>query len=240
MKKTSFLFTGLLAAVICAALAGFGFSTEVKSQSVTSEQELESIQLPEPQTDIGRPLMEVLMDRKSQRSFSTDELSLQVLSNLLWAAFGINRPEEGKRTAPSAENWQEIDIYIALAEGLFLYEAGEHVLNPVLAQDIRAMTGRQSFVKDVPVNFIYVADFSRMAVQPKVVNYMLSSASAGCIIQNVYLYCASEGLATVIRGLIDRSTLGKVMKLRRKQKILLAQSVGYPEETVGNGSERNN
>ncbi len=240
MKKTSFLFTGLLTAVICAALVGFSFSTEVKSRSVTSEQELGSIQLPDPQTDGGRPLMEVLMDRKSQRAFSTDELSLQVLSNLLWSAFGINRPEEGKRTAPSAENWQEVDIYVALAEGLFLYEAGEHVLNPVLAQDIRAMTGRQSFVKDVPVNFIYVADFSRMAVQPKVVNYMLSSASAGGIIQNVYLYCASEGLATVIRGLIDRTAMEKVMKLRRKQKILLAQSVGYPRETEEGGAERNN
>ena len=197
--------------------------------SVIAAQELKPIQLVKPQTEGGRPLMQVLQARSSSRSFSTEQLPPQVLSNLLWAAFGVNRPASGKRTAPSAHNWQEIDIYVAFAHGLYLYDAQAHALKPVLAEDIRAVTGRQSFVRKVPVNLIYVADFSRMgAADDEKVFY--SAAATGFISQNVYLYCASEGLATVVRGLIDKPGLAKAMHLRPEQRITLAQSVGYPKQ----------
>ena len=193
-------------------------------------QELKEIKLLKPQMDGGRPLMQVLKDRHSSREFSTDELPLQVLSNLLWAAFGINRPDSGKRTAPSAVNWQNIDIYVAMAKGLYLYDAKENILKPVLAEDIRAATGTQSFVKDVPVNLIYVADFSKITRGTEEDKNFYSAAHMGFISQNVYLYCASEGLATVVRGLVDREAMSKVMNLRPDQKVMFAQSVGYPKK----------
>ena len=192
-------------------------------------QELQEIKLLNPQTDSGRPLMQVLKDRHSSRDFSTEDIPLQVLSNLLWAASGINRPDSGKRTAPSAVNWQNIDIYVAMANGLYLYEAKGHILKHVLAEDIRAATGNQSFVKDVPVNLIYVADFSKITRGTDEDKNFYSAAHTGFISQNVYLFCASEGLATVVRGLIDRESMSRVMKLRPDQKVMFAQSVGYPK-----------
>jgi hypothetical protein len=133
--------------------------------SVTSAQELKRIKLSNPRLESGRPLMQVLKERSSSRAFSTEKVPLQVLSDLLWAAFGINRSDSEKRTAPSARNWQEIDIYVATADGLYLYKAKTHTLEPILAGDIRAITGRQGFVRDVPVNLIYVADFSRRGMR---------------------------------------------------------------------------
>jgi len=192
--------------------------------------ELKPIQLLEPQTEGGRPLMQVLKDRKSSREFNTEKLPLQVLSNMLWAAWGINRPESGKRTAPSAMNLQEINVYIALAEGLYLYDAKANILKPVLPEDIRAMTGGQPFVKDAPVNLIYVADYSKMGKVSAKDKVFYSATDAGFISQNVYLFCASEGLATVVRGYVDKPALAKVMKLRPDQKVILAQTVGYPKK----------
>ncbi len=185
------------------------------------------LQLLKPQMDGGKPLMQTLKERSSSRSFSRENLPLQVLSNLLWAAFGINRPESGKRTAPSAVNWQEIDIYVATADGLSLYDAASHQLRPVLAEDIRPLTGVQPFVKEAPVNLIYVADYSRMSGAATADRDLYSAADTGFISENVYLFCASEGLATVVRGSIDRAALAKAMKLRPDQKIILAQTVGY-------------
>jgi SagB-type dehydrogenase family enzyme len=193
-------------------------------------EDLKPIQLPEPRMEGGRPLMEVLKDRQSSREFSPEELSMQELSNLLWAAFGINRSDIGKRTAPSARNKQEMDIYVATADGLYLYEAKEHVLRPVLAEDVREATGPQPFVKDAPVNLVYVADFAKMVGYTEDQKEFYSAANTGHISQNVYLYCASEGLATVVRGLVDRPALAKKMGLRPDQKVLLAQTVGYPKK----------
>ena len=178
--------------------------------------------------DAGRPLMQVLKDRSSSRAFSGEKLPTQVLSNLLWAAFGVNRPDAGKRTAPSAMNWQEIDIYVASADGLSLYDAKAHALKPVLSEDIRALTGRQPFVQEVPVNLVYVADFARMGKAEVDDKILCSAADTGFISQNVYLYCASEGLATVVRGAVDRPALAKAMRLRPDQRVILSQSVGYP------------
>lgn len=187
-------------------------------------QELKPIVLPAPQTDGGRPLMQVLKDRKTTRDFAPDKLSPQLLSNLLWAAFGVNRPD-GRRTAPSAMNWQEIDIYVATSDGLFLYDAKANRLEPVLAQNIRSATGAQPFVATAPVNLVYVADLSKTGSAADA--ELFTAADAGFIAENVYLFCSSENLATVVRGSIDRAALAKAMKLRPEQKILLAQTVGY-------------
>jgi len=198
--------------------------------ALVAGQEMKPLELPKPQTDGGRPLMQVLKDRHTAREFKADRLPLQVLSNLLWAAFGINRPESGKRTAPSARNWQEIDLYVALPEGLYVYDAQAHRLNPVLAEDLRAATGGQDFVKDAPVSLVYVADFAKTGdASPEDKNFY-TAVDAGFISQNVYLFCASDGLATVVRGTVDRPALAKLMKLRPDQKILVAQSVGYPKK----------
>ena len=197
--------------------------------TVSWAAELLPVKLPPPNLNSGKSLMQSLQARKSSRDFSTKKLTVEVLSNLLWAACGINRPDSGRRTAPSAVNWQEVDIYVAMADGLYLYNAKEHVLKPVIKQDIRELTGKQTFVKDAPVNLIYVADYSRMGGANAEEKNSYSAADTAFIAQNVYLYCASEGLATVVRGSIDRDVLAKAMQLRDNQKIILSQTVGYPK-----------
>ncbi len=206
------------------------WSISILCTTLSFSDELKPIQLLKPQVDKGRPLMQVLKDRSSSRSFSKEKLPIQVLSNLLWAGFGVNRTDTGKRTAPSAMNRQEIDVYVATADGLYLYDAKAHALTPILSEDIRAMTGTQEYVKDAAINLIYVADYSKMGTATKEDKDIYSAADTGFISQNVYLYCASEGLATVVRGSIDRQALAKAMKLRPEQKIILAQSVGYPKK----------
>jgi SagB-type dehydrogenase family enzyme len=199
-------------------------------QTLSLAQELKPISLPSPQTDGGKPLMQALRDRHTTREFSSEKLSPQVLSNLLWAAFGINRADTGKRTAPSAINWQEIDIYVATAEGLYIYDAKANKLSPVLAEDVRGATGTQPFVKDAPLNLVYVADFAKTSRVSDEDRNFYTAADVGFIAQNVYLFCASEGLAVVVRGSVNRAALAKVMKLRPDQKILLGQTVGYPKK----------
>ena len=185
--------------------------------------------LPKPRTEGGMPLMQTLKNRRSSREFSPKPLPDQALGDLLWAACGVNR-DDGRRTAPSAVNWQEIDVYVALADGLYRYDARAHALQPVLKEDVRALAGRQPFVKHAPVNLIYVADLARMGKASEADKVLYSAADTGFISQNVYLFCASEGLATVVRGLIDRQALGLKMALRADQRIILAQTVGYPPQ----------
>jgi len=197
---------------------------------LTFAQDLEPIQLLKPQMDGGKPLMQVLQERHSTREYSSEELHLQTLSDLLWAAFGINRAESGKRTAPSARNMQEIDIYVALAKGLYLYDAKTHTLLPVLGKDIRALTGKQEYVGGAPLNLVYVADYAKMGDRPEEDKIFYSAANTGFISQNVYLYCASAGLGTVVRGLVDKPALAKEMNLRADQKVVLAQTVGFPKK----------
>ena len=192
-------------------------------------KEIEAIKLPSPQTNGGKSLMQALAERKSTREFSSEELPLQTLSNLLWAANGINRPESGHRTAPSAGNKQEVDIYIAKAEGLYLFDAHGNILAPVLVRDIRSATGKQAFVKDAPVGLVFVADLSKMKkTNDEALFY--AATDTGYISQNVYLYCASAGLATVVLGWVDKEELAKVMKLRPDQRVILTQPVGYPKK----------
>jgi SagB-type dehydrogenase family enzyme len=186
------------------------------------------IVLPAPVMKGGLPLMEALSLRSTSRSFAPDALPPQVLSDLLWAAAGINRPDSGKRTAPTARNWQEVDIYVAMADGLYLYDPQEHALGLVRAGDIRAATGRQDFVAGAPVNLVFVADYSRMGDVPEETKKFYAATDTGFIGQNVYLYCASAGLATVVRGAVDRDALAEEMGLRPDQRVILAQTVGYP------------
>jgi SagB-type dehydrogenase family enzyme len=190
-------------------------------------QDLKSMELLPPDTVGGKPLMEVLKNRKTSRAFGVEKLPKPVLSNLLWAAFGINRPD-GHRTAPSAMNWQEIDIYAVMEEGAYLYDAKNNALIPVVKEDLREKTGTQPFVKDAPLNLVYVADISKTKRASGDDQALYTGADAGFIAQNVYLFCASEGLSTVIRGSVDRPALAKSLMLRQDQKIILAQTVGYP------------
>jgi len=191
--------------------------------------DFEEIVLPAPQAEGGVPLMQALQDRRSVRAFSYKELPLQVLGDLLWAAAGINRPESGKRTAPSARNMQEIDVYVARPGGLYLYDAGSHRLVPVLARDIRPLTGRQGFAKAAPAVLIYVADHRKMSGTTGEEKEFYGAVDTGFISQNVYLYCASQGLATVVLASFGKIDLIKAMDLNPAQRIILTQPVGYPE-----------
>jgi SagB-type dehydrogenase family enzyme len=186
-----------------------------------------AVSLPKPETHGGKPLMQALAERKSGREFASRDLSPQVLSNLLWAAFGINRPD-GRRTAPSALNRQTIDVYVLKADGAYIYDAAKNQLLRVAAADIRSAAGTQAFVGQAPLNLVYVSDYSKMSQSSAIEQATYAGAETGFIGQNVYLYCASEGLATVIRASIDHAALAKALKLRPNQHIVLSQTVGYP------------
>jgi SagB-type dehydrogenase family enzyme len=186
------------------------------------------VKLPPPQFDQGLSLMHALKARRSNREFAQHKLAPQTLSNLLWAAVGVNRPDSGGRTAPSAHNWQEIDLYVALEEGTYVYYAKGHTLVPVSAADLRAKTGQQEFVGTAPLDLVFVANYGRMGPGNEQEKQFLAACDTGFIAQNVYLACASEGLATVVRGWVDRAELGKALGLKRDQHVMLAQTVGYP------------
>ncbi len=192
-------------------------------------QETRVIKLPPPQITGGGELLNALKARKSTRAFSPRPLPQDLLSTLLWAAFGINRPATGGRTAPSAHGWQEIDVYAALPDALYSYDPASHALTLAVARDLRAMTGVQDYVGSAPLNLVYVADFSRMKDASEADRIFFSATDAAVIAQNVYLICATTNLATVVRGLVDRRQLAHAMELRRDQRIVLAQSVGYPQ-----------
>jgi SagB-type dehydrogenase family enzyme len=177
-------------------------------------------------------LEQALKARCSTRSFGPGTLSIETLSALLWSAFGINRPQSGGRTAPSAHDWQEIDVYAVLAEGAYRYDAGGHRLMLAKVEDLRAATGTQDYVAGAPLNLVYVADFARMTgARDDDERGFLAGADAGCIAQNVYLHCAGAGLATVLRGLIDRRRLAHALGLAPTQRIALAQTVGFAAAT---------
>ncbi len=187
----------------------------------------ETIKLPPPDKTGGKPLMQCLNARQSTREFSEKELTPQQLSDLLWAAFGINRAD-GKRTAPTAHDRREFDIYVAMKSGVYLYMAKENELKGVVDKDVRANCGNQEFHAVVPVDLIYVADQDRMSGSPADRNFY-AATDCGFISQNVYLYCASEGLATVVCGWIDRQKISSILGLKNSQKVILTQPVGYPK-----------
>ena len=213
---------------ILTAAACFALTALFIYCGVSHAENAKSIKLLAPQTKGGMPLMQALKDRKSMREFSSAELPLQVISDMLWAACGINRPDSGHLTVPSTMNMQEIDIYVAKADGLYLFDAKGNTLTQVLPDDIRTLTGKQPFVKDAPVDLIFVADRAKMGAMDEETADFYSATDTGYISQNVYLFCASAGLATVVRGWLDRPKLAKAMRLKPNQKIILAQTVGYP------------
>jgi len=174
----------------------------------------------------GMPLMLALSKRQSSREFAPEPLPDQVLSDLLWAAGGINRHDVGGRTAPSAMNAQEVLLYVAMPQGLFLYEPKLHALALVVASDVRRVTGNQDFVDTAPLDLVFVADHGRMKLVPVAQREAYAHAMAGAMAQNVYLYCASEGLATVLRAWFDRDALAHSMGLQADHQLLLSQTVG--------------
>ena len=194
----------------------------------------QDIKLPAPVKSGGAPLMDVLAARKSTRAFSNKELSQQMISNLLWAASGINR-ENGKMTAPTACNWQEIEIYVFMKNGVFLYLPKENILKKCFDADMRAITGIQEFVKTAPVVLVYVADRSKMKGRDgkdadENAKDFYCCTDTGFVSQNVYLFCVSEKLNTVVIGYLDRVGLEKALKLSNDKKVILSQPVGLPPE----------
>lgn len=204
------------------------FGAALFTMASVAAEEAEMVTLPPPQMTGGMPLMQALQARHSSREFAGRMLEPQQLANLLWAAAGMSRTNSGKRTAPSAHDWREVDIYVALADGTYLYDALAHVLHRVLKTDVRARTGSQEFVASAPLNLVYVADRRRMLDATDEDKDRYAAADTGFIAQNVYLYCASVGLNTVVRGLVDRQALAAALKLSAQQRVILAQSVGYP------------
>lgn len=206
---------GLIAAAAVAAAPG-----------VTVAQDLKPIDLPPPRNEGGLPLTAALKRRHSTREYSDRPLPTQALSDLLWSAFGVNRPN-GDRTAPYWRHIMVIDVYAAMADGVWLYEPKAHTLLPYLKADIRAVTGLQDFVGIAPLNLVYVAHGERMTDISPEDRRLYASVDAAFIGQNVYLFCASEGLATVFRGAVDYPKLARAMKLPDEQFVTFAQTVGY-------------
>ncbi len=201
----------------------------IVSASVASAEEV--IKLPAPQKDGGMPLMKALSLRKSTRgNFGPDtKLSMQQISNLLWAADGVNR-EHGYRTAPSAANWQNIDIYVTTADGYYLYDPINQTLKVLGKEDVRKISGQQPFVTQAPVDLIYVADYAKASFggrRMKDTEETWSYANTGFIAQNVYLWCASENLACIVRAMIDKDLVRKTLKLRPEQHVMLAQTIAH-------------
>jgi len=202
-------------------------------------KDLQPITLLKPQTEGGKSLLAALWERKTNRNISAEQLPPQVLSNLLWAAFGVNREKAsfGKpgRTAASASNSQEIDLYVALPEGVYLYEAVPHRLKPVVAGDFRARSGRRA-AATAPVNIFYVVDRTRYNQGPGQPDRNIGDpevqksyyyVATGLIAANVFLFAASQGLAAWFHNCDKRNT-AKELKLRSEQRVLFAQTVGYP------------
>lgn len=190
----------------------------------------ERIELPTPRKTGGMPLLDALSTRKTTRVYSSRMLDAQTLSSLLWAAFGISR-EDGRRTAPSALNSQEIQIYVILGGGIYVYEPKEHALERKLEGDFRKLAGTQSYAQSVPVSFVYVADLEKSLTSPES-SESYACVDCGFIGQNVYLFAAANGLSSAFRGSIDRSAIAETLKLKASQRVLYGQSIGYTDDEI--------
>ena len=218
--------------LLCILIPKVAFLQSCTEQAGENIVRFEDIPLPAPDKTGGKPLMQTLNERKSTYSFTSDNLTMQQLSDLLWAGWGINRPADKKRTAPSSRNLREIDIYVALTGGLYLYDAELNILKQIHARDIRKHCETQDFVADAPVNLVFVADMAKLGKKEgrKISDSDLlrSWANTGFIAQNIYLYCASENLGCIIRAMISRGELASKMGLRSNQVIILSQTIGIP------------
>jgi len=210
------------------ASAGLLSAAVLANSSAQAASEPTIMQLPAPKMSGGVPLMQALKLRHSTREYSDRPLPLPVLSDLLWAAFGINRPS-GDRTVPYWRHIMVIDVYAVMADGVWFYEPKAHQLRKHLSGDIRAATGQQDFVAGAPLNLVYVAHGERMHDVAPEERRLYASVDAGFIGQNVYLFCASEGLGSVFRAAVDYKKLENAMQLEGEQFVTFAQTVGYPK-----------
>jgi hypothetical protein len=210
------------------ASAGFASAAVLAGTSGFAAAEQPVIKLAPPTMSGGMPLMQALTLRHSTREYSERPLPPDILSNLLWAAFGVNRPS-GDRTAPYWRHIMVIDVYAAMANGVWFYDPKDHVLRQHSSADLRATTGQQDFVGGAPLNLIYVANGDHMKDVSREDRRLFASVDAGFIGQNVYLFCASEGLASVFRGAVPYKKLESAMQLGDDQFVTFAQTVGYPK-----------
>jgi hypothetical protein len=233
MNRRKFVKTVPSMAILAASASGYSFV-------MPGPIELQAIILPKPEKDGGKSVLASLVERKTNRTISSKELPMQVMSNLLWAGFGVNRDTGGfgkkGRTAPSASNSQEIDLYVALPGGVYIYEAVSHRLLPVAEGDFRARSGRRS-AATAPLNIFYIVDLSRYDLGPTQPDREIGDTEVqksyyftdtGFIAQNIYLYAASFGLAAWFHN-CDKENTVKEFKLKPTQRVLFAQTVGYPE-----------
>ena len=198
--------------------------------TVPSDPLVDTVPLPTPRLQAHFTLESALKKRHSTRDYLADALTLEQLSAVLWAGFGVNRPGSWGRTAPTTCETLEIVVYVVVAEGTWRYDAREHRLLRVRAGDLRPLTGTQEFVAAAPLNLVYVIDEEHLQDRKHVdpgEQGVLAGADVGCIVENIYLYCAGAGLATVVRGQIDRPRLAEALGLRPWQRVALAQSVGF-------------
>jgi len=248
MNRRTFLKSVPALTVLAAAESGFTQDANIASSSAkdantasSSIKELQPIALLKPETDGGKSVLAALKERRTIRNIKAEKLPPQMLSNLLWAAFGVNR-EQGSfgkpgRTAASASNSQEIDLYVTLPEGVYLYEAVFHRLTPVVAGDFRARSGRgRGSAGTAPVNIFYVVDLTRYSLGPGQPDRRIGDpevqksyyyTATGLIAANVYLFAASQGLAAWFHN-CDKENTAREFKLRPEQRVLFAQTVGYP------------
>ncbi len=187
------------------------------------------VNLPKPEKEGGKALMEALNERQSSRSYADKQLSKQQLSNILWAAFGINRPESGKRTAPTSHDVRDIEVYAVMKSGAFLYLPKQNALKKIVDKDIRNVTGKQEFVKSAALNLVYVSDFNKYDSDNEDALKMTAGTHCGFIGQNVYLYCASEGLNSVFRAWIDNDLIHEKLNLPEHKHVIYSQTVGFPK-----------
>lgn len=235
MKRRTFLKT--MPALTALAAGRTGHAADAVASSAAAD--LQPIALPKPERDGGKSVLAALWDRRTNRSISEKPLPPQVLSNLLWAAFGVNR-ENGPsgrvgRTAASASNSQEMDLYVVLPEGIYLYEAVPHRLKPVVAGDQRAKVSRRRGGVKAPVSIVFVVDLAKYAngrpQEPGLKDHEIQKSyynvATGLIAGNVYLFAAAQGLAAWFHN-CDKPGLAAELKLRPEQRVLYAQTVGYP------------
>ena len=235
MNRRTFLKSVPVVAALAAAKSSFSEDANTASSAAPqiqpSTQTDGVIKLNQPDLNKGISIMEALKKRKTERNISDKKLTMQQLSELLWAADGVNRPD-GKRTSPAAMAKYAVDIYVVLPEGVYLYDVAKHELTPIAKGDFRKSAGMQDFVYIAPVNLVYVLnlknwqDTSRPVPEQK--RDMWIHYEVGFLAQNVHLYCASEGLGATIRGMIDEKKFSEVIKVKPEQ-IALAQTIGYPK-----------
>lgn len=203
------------------------FCCALLAASLTA-QETGTIKLNPPDKERGLPIMKAFSLRASASEWDTTSLSLQDLSDLLWAAIGVNRPEEGKRTAPSAMNAQDIDLYVVMSSGVFLYDCREHLLEPVVDGDYRKyVADRQEEVAAAPVICLMISDISRFPGGDDAHKLSLAAMDAGTVSQNIALFCAGTGLATRPRGIMDKEKLREILELKDSQYLMLNNPVSY-------------